>query len=217
MQSTSTPNYYLNSSLKKEKNKLNRIKTKSLLIQMFQLCLLIPERRKILQQHLQLSGRRDVHGKPTIRHTSGGFTFLPINSASLISHFCVWCFTSGRSRLLRNTSQRFTVLILEHYMTLNYVPWRNPPWRTGNHFTNTFLCSQVITKEAWTWPLGRESSRARTWSHHSFLFLEGKMPLLTRDTTSPSPWHLPIGGESSGWIKVVNGERERWGEGGSVS
>lgn len=105
MQSTSTPNYYLNSSLKKEKNKLNSIKTKSLPIQMFQLCLVIPERREILQQHLQLSGRRDVHGKPTIRCTSGSFTSLPIDSVSLISHFCVWCFTSGQSHLLRNTTQ----------------------------------------------------------------------------------------------------------------
>lgn len=76
-----------------------------------------------------------------------------------------------KSHFLINITHWFSALTLEHYMTLTYMPWRIPPWRTWNHFINTFPYFHMIIEEAWTWPLRWESSRAQGWSFHSFIFL----------------------------------------------
>lgn len=49
------------------------------------------------------------------------------------------------SHLLISTTQWFSALTLEHYMTLNYMPWRIPPWRIWNHFINTVKYFCIIT------------------------------------------------------------------------
>lgn len=125
-----------------------------------------------------------------------------------VPHCCVRSSSSSQSHLLVRTTQWLSALILERYMTLNSMPWKIPPLGTWNHIKNTFPYSHIITKEAWTWPLQGESSRAQTWSHPSHTSLQGTMPLHSRD--SVSPWHHSTGGESRGCIKVVSGERREW-------
>ena len=126
----------------------------------------------------------------------------------LVSHYCIRSSSSSQSHLLVHTTQWFSALILEDYMTLSSMPWRIPPWGTWNHIKNTFPYSHIITKEAWTWPLQGESSRAQARSHPSLTSLQGTMPLPSRDWVSH--WYHSTGGESKGWIKAVNGERREW-------
>lgn len=146
----------------KQKNKLISIKTTSLLIQMFHLCLVIPEHGHITST-----------APPTIREENCKCKSHQ-QAHKQILHFltywlCLFKFHVTlsevlplvKSHFLINITHWFNALTLEHYMTLTYMPWRRPPWRTWNRFINTFPYFHMIIEEAWTWPLRWESSRAQ--------------------------------------------------------
>lgn len=152
-------------SEKKRKRNSPASKPRSLLIPMCQLCPVIPERGDIPSTAFPtIKWRWTINGNPPTPTRQGPpfltywlrlFKFL--NTLSEVLPLL-------KSHLLIRAIQCFRALILEHYMTLNHMLCRIPPWRTWDHVINTFSYFCMMTEKAWRWPPRWESSGAHPWS-----------------------------------------------------